>query len=133
MQVIDTIDAWRKTLDDQRASGRSVGLVPTMGALHEGHAALIRRAAADNDVVGVTVFVNPLQFGPAEDLSAYPRTLPADVELATSCGAAYVFAPNAAEMYPSSRPATTVRLEGLTTRWEGVSRPGHFDGVATVV
>jgi pantoate--beta-alanine ligase len=133
MQVIDTIDAWRKTLDDQRAAGRSVGLVPTMGALHQGHAALIRRAAADNDVVGVTVFVNPLQFGPTEDLSAYPRTLPSDIELATSCGAAYVFAPNAAEMYPTGRPATTVHLEELTTRWEGESRPGHFDGVATVV
>jgi pantoate--beta-alanine ligase len=133
MQVIDTVEAWRKALDDERAAGRTVGLVPTMGALHAGHASLIDAAARDCDVVGVTVFVNPLQFGANEDLAAYPRTLDHDVELAATHGAAYVFAPPEREMYPHGAPRTTVSVGDLTTRWEGETRPGHFDGVATVV
>ena len=132
MQVIDTIDAWRKALDAERARGKSVGLVPTMGALHAGHASLIAAARKENNVVGVTIFVNPLQFGPAEDLAKYPRPLEADVALAQENGATYVFAPSVAEMYP--RPiATTITVAGPSERWEGPSRPGHFDGVATVV
>ncbi len=89
MQVIDTIEAWRKALDEERAAGRTVGLVPTMGALHAGHASLIDAAARECDVVGVTVFVNPLQFAAGEDLDAYPRTLDSDVGLASANGAAY--------------------------------------------
>jgi pantoate--beta-alanine ligase len=132
MQVIDTIAAWRKALDAERAAGRVVGLVPTMGALHAGHAALIARAAAECDVVGVTVFVNPLQFGAGEDLDAYPRSLERDTALAAAHGATLLFAPSVDEMYP--RPvATTVTVSGLSARWDGASRPGHFDGVATVV
>jgi pantoate--beta-alanine ligase len=132
VQVIDRVAAWRKALDTERAAGRTVGLVPTMGALHAGHAALITRAVAECDVVGVTVFVNPLQFGAGEDLAAYPRSLERDEALAAACGAGYVFAPPVEEMYP--RPmATTVSVPALAARWEGASRPGHFDGVATVV
>lgn len=130
--MIDTVEGWRKVLDGERAAGRSVGLVPTMGALHAGHASLVERAAGDCDVVAVTVFVNPLQFGPGEDLDAYPRTLRADVELARSRGAAYVFAPTLSEMYPAP-PATVVSVPAGSARWEGASRPGHLDGVATVV
>jgi len=132
VQVIDTIEAWRKALDAERAAGRSVGFVPTMGALHAGHAALVRQAASECDVVGVSVFVNPLQFGAGEDLAAYPRSLAADVDVAAANGATLVFAPPAAQMYP--RPiATVVSVPSLAARWEGSSRPGHFDGVATVV
>jgi len=132
VQVIDTIEAWRKALDGERAAGHRVGLVPTMGALHAGHASLVGRAVAECETVGVSVFVNPLQFGAHEDLDAYPRTLEADVELARAHGAAYVFAPGTAEMYP--RPiATAVTVSGVTARWEGASRPGHFDGLAAVV
>jgi pantoate--beta-alanine ligase len=132
VQVIDRIDAFRKELDAARAAGQTVGLVPTMGYLHDGHASLIRRAAAECDVVGVTLFVNPLQFGPSEDLASYPRDLDADVRLVTECGAAYLFVPSLEEMYPTP-VQTTVLVGDVGTRWEGVSRPGHFGGVATVV
>jgi pantoate--beta-alanine ligase len=132
VQVIDRVTAWRKALEAERAAGRAVGLVPTMGALHAGHAALIARAVAECDVVGVTVFVNPLQFGAGEDLAAYPRRLDDDEALAAASGAGYLFAPPVEEMYP--RPAaTTVSVPALAARWEGEGRPGHFDGVATVV
>jgi pantoate--beta-alanine ligase len=132
MQLIDTVAAWRKALDAERAHDRVVGLVPTMGALHPGHGSLIARAAGDCDVVAVTIFVNPLQFGPAEDLAAYPRTQDADLALAAEHGASLVFVPSVEEMYP--RPvATTVSVAGIASRWEGATRPGHFDGVATVV
>jgi len=132
VQVIDTVAAWRKALDAERAAGRNVGLVPTMGALHAGHASLVAAAARDCEVVGVTVFVNPLQFGAHEDLDAYPRTLDADVALAEANGAGYVFAPSVTEMYPGP-VKTTVAVADITTRWEGAHRPGHFDGVGTVV
>jgi pantoate--beta-alanine ligase len=124
-----------EALDAERALGRSVGLVPTMGALHAGHAALIERAAAECDVVAVSVFVNPLQFDDPADLAAYHRDLPADVALAGAAGARYVFAPPVEEMYPGfpAPPATTVHVAGLGEVLEGASRPGHFDGVATVV
>jgi pantoate--beta-alanine ligase len=103
-----------------------------MGSLHAGHLSLIRRAAADCDVVAVTVYVNPLQFGPTEDLAAYPRDLHRDVDLAGEAGAGLVFAPSVDEMWPT--PSTTViRVSGLTERLEGAARPGHFDGVTTIV
>jgi pantoate--beta-alanine ligase len=132
VEVISTVARWRKTLDAERAAGRSVGLVPTMGYLHAGHGALIERAGAECDTVAVTVFVNPLQFGPAEDLAAYPRDLEADVVFAGSCGAAFVFAPPVEEMYRAGAQ-TTVHVAGVSAGFEGASRPGHFDGVATVV
>jgi pantoate--beta-alanine ligase len=112
--------------------GRRVGLVPTMGALHDGHASLIRRAAAENDVAVVTIFVNPLQFGPSEDYRRYPRTLQRDVKIAGASGADIVFAPSARGVYPPGFQTRVVPGE-LARRWEGASRPGHFQGVATVV
>ncbi len=132
-RVIDRGDVLRKELDRERAAGRTVGLVPTMGALHPGHASLIRRSAAECDVTAVTVFVNPLQFAAGEDLSRYPRDLAADLEIAGEAGAAVVFAPPVEEMFPGGRSATTVHVAGLSEGLEGASRPGHFDGVATVV
>ncbi|MGI8685883.1 MAG: pantoate--beta-alanine ligase [Acidimicrobiales bacterium] len=131
MNLIDTIPALRKALDDERARGLMVGLVPTMGALHEGHLSLIRRAVAECKVVAVTVFVNPLQFGPAEDLAAYPRRLDDDAALAEAAGATYLFAPSVEEMFPG-RTLTTVHVAEVGDALEGASRPGHFDGVATV-
>jgi pantoate--beta-alanine ligase len=103
-----------------------------MGALHAGHLSLIRRAAADCDVVTVTDYVNPLQFGPAEDLDAYPRSLDEDCRLAAEAGANVLFAPTTGGLWPES-PRTTVTVEGLTAVLEGRARPGHFDGVATIV
>ena len=111
---------------------KRVGLVPTMGALHEGHCSLIRAAAAENDVVIVTVFVNPLQFGPGEDFKRYPRALRRDLGLARAAGADVVFAPSVQQLYPRGFQ-TAVEPGPLARRWEGGSRPGHFRGVATVV
>jgi pantoate--beta-alanine ligase len=132
MRVLDRGDQLRKELDAARAAGHTVGLVPTMGALHEGHASLIRRSAAECDVTAVTVFVNPLQFNAAEDLDAYPADLDHDLVVATSAGAQTVFTPPVGEMYPAWPPAVTVHVAGEDSM-EGASRPGHFDGVATVV
>ena len=111
----------------------SLVLVPTMGALHDGHAELIRLAGTLADVVAVSIFVNPLQFGPAEDLDRYPRTPERDVELLDRLGVRLVFAPGVAEMYPDGRPAVTVDPGPLGALLEGASRPGHFAGVLTVV
>jgi pantoate--beta-alanine ligase len=110
-----------------------VALVPTMGALHAGHAALIRHAATLAGTVAVSIFVNPLQFGPNEDLGRYPRTLDSDLALLAELGVGLVFAPSAAEMYPAGRPAVTVDPGPLGNLLEGASRPGHFAGVLTVV
>jgi pantoate--beta-alanine ligase len=110
----------------------SVALVPTMGALHEGHRSLLRRARAEADQVVVSVFVNPLQFGPNEDLDRYPRTLEHDLEMCAAEGVALVFAPTRSEMYPAE-PVVTVTGGALAARFEGATRPGHFDGVLTVV
>jgi len=103
-----------------------------MGALHEGHASLLRRSAAECDLTAVTVFVNPLQFGSSEDLHTYPADLPADIEVAAAGGAEVLFAPSVEEMYPGGPPSVTVHVAGVDVL-EGASRPGHFDGVATVV
>jgi pantoate--beta-alanine ligase len=126
--VVETIAALREAL-----SGRKVALVPTMGALHEGHLALVDRARELSDTVVVSIFVNPLQFGAGEDLDKYPRDLGADLEALRHHGVAYVFAPTAAEMYPDGRTQVTVTGGEVATLFEGQSRPGHFDGVLTVV
>jgi pantoate--beta-alanine ligase len=131
MRVLDRGDQLRKELAAARAAGRTVGLVPTMGALHEGHASLIRRSTAECDLTAVTVFVNPLQFGPSEDFATYPRDLSGDVEVAAAAGAEVLFAPPVEDVYPE-RPTVTVTVAGEDVL-EGASRPGHFDGVATVV
>ena len=134
MQVIDTIAAFRKALDEERAAGRTVGLVPTMGYLHDGHASLMRRAAAECDVVAATIFVNPLQFGANEDLASYPRDLQRDQAIATDAGTTYLFTPSVDEMYPFGVPTlTSVHVDGVSAPMEGASRPTHFAGVATVV
>ena len=115
-----------------RAESRVIGLVPTMGALHEGHTSLVRRARQDCSPVIASIFVNPKQFGPKEDFAKYPRTLEADTEQLAAAGVDSVFLPEAAEIYPPGF-STYVSVEGLSERLEGRSRPGHFRGVATVV
>jgi pantoate--beta-alanine ligase len=134
-RVIETIAAYSETLDAIRLSGRTVGVVPTMGALHDGHRSLIRRAAAECDVVAVSIFVNPTQFGDPSDLANYPRSLDADLDAIAAAGGRLVFAPSVDEMYPDPPGVapTSVTVPTLGTRWEGAARPGHFDGVATVV
>jgi pantoate--beta-alanine ligase len=135
MELVTTIEGFAKTLEAARFRGETVGLVPTMGALHEGHRSLVERAARECDVVAVSVFVNPLQFGDPSDLDHYPRTLEADLHLCSDAGAEVVFAPTVREMYPAwPEPVkTTVSVGELGEQWEGASRPGHFDGVCTVV
>ncbi len=131
-RVITTVEEFREACDEVRASGGVLGLVPTMGALHEGHLALVREAKSRATVVALTLFVNPTQFGPGEDLDKYPRQLEQDVQLASSAGASLVFAPTVAEMYPAGE-STRVTVKGVTEHLCGASRPGHFDGVATIV
>ena len=138
-EVIDTIDELRNRLclAKQNAAARGgdahVVLVPTMGALHDGHRALVRRAVAVGDIVVVSIFVNPLQFGVNEDLDTYPRTLDADVAALAEEGAAFVFAPHAREMYPAGASSTRVTAGVVGGLYEGAARPGHFDGMLTVV
>ena len=121
----------RKICDTERAGGARVGFVPTMGALHEGHRSLIRRARRETNFVAVSIFVNPAQFGPHEDLAAYPRTLDADLQACEVEGIDLVFHPDADEIY-GANAKTTVHVAGLTEPMEGAHRPGHFDGVALV-
>jgi pantoate--beta-alanine ligase len=132
VKLIERIDVLSAGLEAERAQGRRVGLVPTMGALHDGHRSLIERSVRECDTTCVTVFVNPLQFGASEDLTAYPRDLDGDVRVAEAAGASLVFAPPVAEMFPGP-VATTVRVVPLADVLEGARRPGHLDGVATVV
>lgn len=132
VQVIERVAELTAWAQAARLAGRTVGLVPTMGALHDGHASLARQAVAECDAVVLTVFVNPLQFAPGEDLDAYPRDLDVDVAVAAGAGVAAVFAPAADEMFPVE-VATTVHVAGLTEVLDGRARPTHFDGVATVV
>ena len=115
-----------------RVEGQRIGLVPTMGALHEGHLSLVDRASSTCDKVVVSVFVNPLQFGPAEDFGRYPRDLARDAELAFTRGVDFIFAPSVEEMFPAGF-GTFIDVDQLSGRLEGASRPGHFRGVATVV
>lgn len=133
MQIFETISELRGFLREARHQGKSVGLVPTMGALHEGHLALIRTAASENDVVVASIFVNPTQFGPQEDLAAYPRKLAADALLAAQAGVTAIFHPPVEEIYQPGN-ATWVEVTGsLAENLCGRSRPGHFRGVITVV
>ena len=129
---IETIAGFRSVLEEARSRGATVGLVPTMGALHEGHLALIRKACSENDFVAVSIFVNPTQFGAGEVRETYPRDLQRDLKLAGSAGADLVFGPPVEEMYPKGF-STWVEVEGLTQGLCGASRPGHFRGVCTVV
>jgi pantoate--beta-alanine ligase len=132
MEILRTVEELREWSRANRRSGRTTGLVPTLGALHAGHASLIRAAAASCGKVAVSIFVNPTQFGPNEDFARYPRTFEADCAIAQAEGANVIFAPSVEEIYPEGA-ATFVEVEGLTDRLDGKSRPGHFRGVATVV
>ena len=132
MEVIRTVHELRRWARADRYEGNTIGIVPTMGALHEGHASLIRAAHNQCGLVVVSIFVNPTQFGPHEDFARYPRTFDADCELARGEGADLIFAPSVEELYPPGA-ATFVEVEGLDSRLDGGSRPGHFRGVATVV
>lgn len=128
-----TIARVRQAVSAARASGKSIGLVPTMGALHEGHARLIERCRAECGFVVVSIFVNPTQFGPNEDLQRYPRTLDHDTAVSEQAGADLIFHPDVGAMYPSGPISTFVEVPALSGTLEGASRPGHFRGVATVV
>lgn len=132
MKVVDTVAGLRAACDGARAAGRAVGIVPTMGYLHAGHRSLISEARAVSDFVVVTIFVNPLQFGPSEDLDRYPRDLEGDLAVCEEEAVDVVFTPSVAEMYPRP-PKTTVHVSDLTADLCGRSRPTHFDGVTTVV
>jgi pantoate--beta-alanine ligase len=132
MKILETIDSTRAATRAARRQGQRVGLVPTMGALHQGHMSLVRAAKEQSDYVAVSLFVNPLQFGPNEDLAKYPRTLERDRDLLEQAGVDLLFAPAEVEMYPG-RAVTFVDVEGLSERLDGQSRPGHFRGVTTVV
>lgn len=135
--VVNKISELREKVKNFKKEGKSVGLVPTMGCLHEGHASLIRTSASKCEVTVVSVFVNPVQFGPNEDYDKYPRTLDSDRELAEKNGAAIIFAPSVAEMYPGMQKFSDITMVappfGLVDMMCGKSRTGHFDGVCTVV
>ena len=132
MKVVSTVKELKVLLDSYRSEGKSIALVPTMGALHAGHASLVERAVKENDVVVVSVFVNPTQFNDKNDLKNYPRTLEADCELLERVGASIAFAPSVEEMYPSE-DTRQFSFEPLDTVMEGACRPGHFNGVAQIV
>ena len=132
LEILATAAEFRAACDAVRASGRTLGLVPTMGALHAGHLALVAEARRRADVAAITIFVNPTQFGPNEDFAKYPRVLERDLELCREAGVVLAFTPPVAEMYPANE-RTRVRVEGLTDHLCGPFRPGHFEGVATIV
>jgi pantoate--beta-alanine ligase len=135
MQIITTKQELQATIQACKNVGKTIGLVPTMGALHEGHASLVRRAVSENDVCVVSVFVNPTQFNNKEDLAKYPRNIERDAELLSTIGAHYVFAPTPEEMYTADEMNTTFAFDfaGLDQVMEGKMRPGHFNGVVQVV
>jgi pantoate--beta-alanine ligase len=132
MLLLTTIAETRSACARIRAEGKTLGLVPTMGALHPGHLSLVQAAQASCDAVAVSIFVNPTQFGPKEDFAGYPRNLEQDCRTLEAAGVDLVFAPSAEEMYPAGA-STFVEVTGLSDRLDGASRPGHFRGVATVV
>ncbi|MBI3646989.1 MAG: pantoate--beta-alanine ligase [Acidobacteriales bacterium] len=132
MKICATVAETRAACRRAHTNSKRLGLVPTMGALHEGHLSLVRAAKAQCDAVAVSIFVNPTQFGPSEDLAKYPRQFERDCELLKKEGVAILFAPSAEEMYPKGE-VTWVIVEGLSERLDGRSRPGHFRGVTTVV
>ena len=131
MQIIGEPLQMQRVAEEARRAGKLIGCVPTMGALHEGHLSLIRRSRAENDLVVMTLFVNPIQFDRKDDLARYPRDLDRDARLAGEAGVDIIYSPGVDEMYPDGY-ATYVTMEGLADRWEGATRPGHFRGVATV-
>jgi pantoate--beta-alanine ligase len=133
IRISRTIAEVREAVAIARRDGRTIGLVPTMGALHSGHIKLVEAARSASSFVVVSIFVNPTQFGPNEDFRRYPRTLEGDLALCSKGGASLVFAPEVEEMYPSGASSTFVEVPSLSDRLEGASRPGHFRGVATVV
>lgn len=132
MEIIASIEGMRRWSETTRHAARTIGFVPTMGALHRGHAELLARSVHDNDMSVMSVFVNPTQFNDPDDFTSYPRTWDDDVELASRCGAEVLFAPGTPEMYPDGF-STSVHPGPLAETMEGLHRPGHFDGVATVV
>src|SRR5271156_4367893 len=132
MKICSTITETRAACRDARASRKSLGLVPTMGALHDGHLSLVRAAKAQCDLIAVSIFVNPTQFGPSEDLSKYPQRFDRDCELLEKAGVDFLFAPSVEEIYPGGA-VTWVLVEGLSEKLDGRSRPGHFRGLATIV
>ena len=132
MIVVSTVAAAREAVAKFRASGATVAFVPTMGALHSGHISLVERAKREADVTVMSIFVNPLQFGPKEDLASYPRPVENDETMARDAGVDILFRPDVEEIYPGKREIT-VTSGAMGERWEGASRPGHFDGVLTVV
>ena len=135
MQIVTCVAELKTIIRSARAAGKTIGVVPTMGYLHEGHLTLMRKARAEQGVVIATIFVNPLQFGPQEDYAVYPRDLKRDSAMAETTGIDVLFAPSVDEMYPAGngRTLTFVDVEQITTKLCGASRPGHFRGVATVV
>lgn len=133
MQIIKTIAEVRSWVQEKWKKGQQIGLVPTMGYLHDGHLSLVRAAVQENDAVVMSIFVNPLQFGPQEDYVAYPRDLMRDARLAEEAGVELIFAPEVTEMYPDYPLLTTVAVTKITEGLCGAARPGHFTGVATVV
>ena len=133
MEVTSERFGLREACESSRMEGNLIGFVPTMGALHDGHLSLLARAREECDTVVASIFVNPLQFGPAEDLATYPRDLERDLLLLEKEGVDIAFTPDAEEMYPRGRPDTAVEPGSLGERFEGASRPGHFRGVCTVV
>ena len=135
MQIISTKKELQAAVAACKNAGKTIGLVPTMGALHAGHASLVKRAVAENDVCVVSVFVNPTQFNNKEDLAKYPRNIQRDAELLSNLGAHFVFAPTPEEMYSAEEMNTTFEFDfaGLDQVMEGKMRPGHFNGVVQVV
>src|SRR3990172_5341897 len=131
VKIITKIDELRKNLKKERLAGKTIGLVPTMGCFHQGHLSLIRRARQECDVVVVSLYINPLQFGPQEDFKDYPRNLGRDKKLAENEGVDYLFLPENKEMYPGKQ-LTFVEVKEITSKLCGQNRPGHFTGVATV-
>ena len=132
MLIIHKISELQSQLQSERQQGHTIGLVPTMGALHEGHASLVRRSVSENDVTVVSIFLNPTQFNDKSDLERYPRTLEADCKLLEQCGAQIVFAPSVEEIYPE--PDTrTFSYPPSDSVMEGAMRPGHFNGVCQIV
>jgi len=132
MQVIGSVAALRQYLGEQRTAGKRIGLVPTMGFLHDGHLSLVRAARQECDVVVMSIFVNPKQFGPSEDFESYPHNMEQDLRLARDSSVDVVFTPDVSEVYPEGFQSE-VSVHGLTVPLCGASRPGHFDGVTTVV
>lgn len=130
--TVKTVAEMQAIVGQARTEGISVGCVPTMGYLHDGHASLIRRAAAENPLVVVSIFVNPTQFAPGEDFERYPRSFEPDLDVVRQAGGTHVFAPSVDEMYPGGA-RSDIHIDGVTEVLEGASRPTHFDGVATVV